>query len=170
MSPTEPDLVLRGGALPATPQPVVIPAWTGHFVRLLDELIRIPGTNIRLGLDSIVGFLLPQAGDALMGVTSLAMMFAAFQMRLPKVVIVRMGLNIAIDSLLGSIPLIGDIFDIAFKANRKNLELLQRYQHSARRKATVSDYVVVLLAILLCLFAIALPIFLLIWLLRSVMS
>ncbi|HEV8523203.1 MAG TPA: DUF4112 domain-containing protein [Terriglobales bacterium] len=101
-----------------------------RLATLLDDLFRIPGTNLRFGLDPLLG-LLPGLGDLISGALGLLMVLAAWQRNLPRVTIWRMLVNLAIDSALGSIPLAGDFFDVAWKANRKNLALLKR---SARRE------------------------------------
>lgn len=92
----------------------------------LDDRFRIPGTNIRFGLDGLIG-LVPGAGD---GLTSLASIWLVAQVRamgVPRRLVARMCINIVIDFLIGLIPLLGDVFDIAFRANRRNLDLARAY-------------------------------------------
>ncbi|MFB3903447.1 MAG: DUF4112 domain-containing protein [Acidobacteriota bacterium] len=115
----------------------------------LDQVFRIPGTTIRFGLEPIIGLLLPGAGDALAAVMSAYIVMASVRYGLPKIVIGRMVFNVAVDYLLGSLPLIGDLFDFAFKANQKNLDLLDRHA-SGRHRPSFGDWawLVVLLAIL----------------------
>ncbi len=115
----------------------------------LDQFFRVPGTAIRFGLDPIIGFLLPGAGDAVTAVVSALIVIASVRYGLPKIVIGRMVFNVAADFLLGSIPLIGDLFDFAFKANQKNLDLLNRHA-SGQHRVSFGDWawLVVLLAIL----------------------
>jgi len=115
----------------------------------LDQFFRIPGTEIRFGIEPIIGFLLPGAGDALAAVMSAYIVIASMRYGLPKVVIGRMVFNVAADYLLGSLPLIGDLFDFAFKANQKNLDLLNRHA-SGQHRASFGDWawLVALLAIL----------------------
>ncbi len=93
----------------------------------LDQLFRIPGTNIRFGLDPIIGFLFPVAGDTVSSLMSIYIVLRSIRYGLPKVVIGRMMFNVAVDYLVGSISFIGDFFDFAFKANNKNLKLLERF-------------------------------------------
>jgi len=100
--------------------------WIRGLVRLMDDAITIPGTSIRIGWDAILGLVLPAAGDAATAVSQVALLVAAVRARAPGVVIARMVLNVGIDTLVGSIPLLGDLFDVGFKANRKNLQLLER--------------------------------------------
>ena len=97
--------------------------------RWMDGLFRIPGTGWRFGLDAIVG-LIPGLGDTATTLVSLYVLAAGVRYRVPKATLLRMGANIAIDYVLGAIPLVGDLFDAAWKANRMNVELL-------RRRATV---------------------------------
>lgn len=136
-----------------------LPAWAERLANLLDDAVRVPGTNIRLGLDGILGALLPGAGDALTALSSVALLALALQRRVPTVVLLRMLVNIAIDAMLGAIPLLGDLFDVAFKSNRRNLELMRPYADRADRQAKLSDYVVVALALALVALGLVLPIF-----------
>ncbi len=93
---------------------------------LLDEAFRVPGTGIRFGIDGIIG-LIPGLGDVMAGLLSLIIPLAAWIRGVPYVTLVRMGVNIGIGVLVGSIPIFGDIFDIAWKANRRNYQLLARH-------------------------------------------
>lgn len=93
---------------------------------ILDDVIRIPGTNLRFGIDPLLG-LLPGAGDLAGGVLSGYIILAASRMGAPSSVLLRMGGNVIIDTLVGTVPLLGDLFDAGWKANRRNAELLQRY-------------------------------------------
>ncbi|MDQ3420299.1 MAG: DUF4112 domain-containing protein [Acidobacteriota bacterium] len=93
---------------------------------LLDSAFQVPGTRWRFGLDPIVG-LLPGAGDLATGFFSVMILLHSVRLRIPKVVIARMMLNTALDLLTGAVPLLGDLFDAAFKANLRNLALLERH-------------------------------------------
>jgi hypothetical protein len=135
-----------------------LPNWAQSLTRLLDRAIRIPGTDIYIGLDPILGALLPELGDALTAVLSLGLLALAIRERVPKLVLLRMVVNIAIDALVGAIPLIGDVFDFAFKANEKNLALIERHRSDPLRPPGISDYLVATVVILLALAALALPI------------
>jgi hypothetical protein len=143
---------------PASAEAPQIPAWASTLVRLLDDAVFIPGTRIGIGLDAIVGFLFPTIGDAAMGLASLALLVLGFQMRVPKVVLMRMVFNILLDTLVGSIPILGDAFDLFWRSNRRNLELIQRFDQNPNRRPTVTDYLIVGLGFALVLLAIALPI------------
>jgi len=96
------------------------------LARALDSAIRIPGTSITLGLDSIVG-LVPGAGDLASAVLSGYIVLASARMGVPPAVVARMILNLGVDTLVGSVPLLGDLFDVAFRANLRNAALLDRH-------------------------------------------
>jgi hypothetical protein len=99
--------------------------------RLLDEQFRIPGTTYRVGLDGLLG-LIPGVGDAAGALLSAYILYEAIRLGAPKTVLLRMGANIGIDTVAGAIPVMGDIFDIAWKANKKNAVLLHAYLASQR--------------------------------------
>lgn len=93
----------------------------------LDDSFRIPGTNRRVGLDGLIG-LIPGVGDTATTAIAAYIVYRAWRMGAPGHVLARMGGNVAIDFLVGSVPVLGDVFDLAFKANRRNLELLRRWR------------------------------------------
>jgi Domain of unknown function (DUF4112) len=92
---------------------------------LLDNSIPIPGTPFRIGLDSIIG-LIPGVGDLVGGAFSLYIILEAAKLGAPRSLLARMGWNVAIDVLVGAVPLLGDLFDAGWKANVRNLALLER--------------------------------------------
>jgi hypothetical protein len=92
--------------------------------RLLDSQFRIPGTPIRLGIDGLLG-LVPGLGDTLTLLPSAYLVLRAHQMGAGRKVVMRMAANTALDYLAGTVPVLGDVFDIAFKANRRNFALLR---------------------------------------------
>src|SRR5262245_33880751 len=96
------------------------------IARLLDDLIRIPGTTIGIGLDPIIG-LIPGLGDVIGGAMSGYILLVAAREGVPTSVLVRMFGNIALDSLVGVVPVLGDLFDVGMKSNRRNVDLLERY-------------------------------------------
>jgi len=100
--------------------------------RLLDSAIGIPGTKIRFGLDPILG-LIPGGGDLIGGLISAYMVYLATSFGLKKEEIGKMVGNVALETILGSVPLVGDIFDAYFKANIRNLEILE--QHIAQAES-----------------------------------
>jgi hypothetical protein len=101
-----------------------------RLAELLDSKFRIPGTGIRFGYDSLVG-LLPGVGDTLGVAVSAWLIYEAWRIGTPRGMLLRMAANAGIDYALGSVPVVGDVFDIFFKANRRNVELLN--QHMKRR-------------------------------------
>src|SRR5262245_10064429 len=96
-----------------------------HLGWLMDDLFRIPVLGWRFGLDAIVG-LVPALGDTTTSLVSLYILASAVRYRVPKITLLRMGLNIAIDYVLGSFPVVGDLFDAYWKSNKMNVELLKR--------------------------------------------
>ena len=130
---------------------------------LLDSAFRVPGTNIRFGIDAIIG-LVPGLGDLSAPAFAAVILITAWRMRVPAVVQARMVINAAIDMLLGLVPLLGDIVDIAWKANLRNLALLERHAKPGV-PASRGDHVFVIVCVIVLVFLAGLPIFLLMWLL-----
>jgi hypothetical protein len=98
-----------------------------RFAWLMDQAFQIPGTKIRLGLDGLIG-LLPIGGDLATGIAQAAFVkLAEQQFDLPKRLVKRMAWNVAIDLLVGAVPILGDVFDIRFKASSRNLTLLKQH-------------------------------------------
>lgn len=93
---------------------------------LMDAAFVIPGTNTRMGLAGIIG-LVPGIGDLIGGAISSYIVWEARQLGVPRWLIARMMLNVMIETGVGAVPILGDMFDIMFKANLKNLALLKRY-------------------------------------------
>ena len=96
------------------------------LARLLDSVARVPGTNMRFGLDPIIG-LVPGLGDGAGAALSGYLVLLASRLGAPGTVIVRMLGNVVIDTVGGTVPLIGDLFDAAWKSNTRNLTLLERH-------------------------------------------
>jgi Domain of unknown function (DUF4112) len=114
-----------------------------QLAHLLDDRFRIPGTSYRIGLDGLIG-LLPGLGDAVTTLLSLYIVLEARRLGLPLTKLGRMGLNVGVDAVLGAVPVLGDLFDVAWKANRRNLALLldhldaeRRTRHGRRRDSLV---------------------------------
>jgi hypothetical protein len=96
------------------------------LARLLDTAVRIPGTGIRFGLESLVG-LVPGLGDLTGAALSGYIVLAAARLGVPPAVLTRMLLNLGLDTLVGTVPLLGDLFDLGFRANIRNADLLERH-------------------------------------------
>jgi hypothetical protein len=130
--------------------------------RLLDESFRLPGTNFRFGWDPIIG-LIPWAGDAVAALLSIGIVLQAHQMRVPRVVQLRMLFNVAIDLLLGVVPFVGDATDFVWKASTKNFELLER--HAARpQPPSRGDWLFVTGVIAVIVGVAMIPLFVMYWL------
>lgn len=95
------------------------------LTRLLDTVARVPGTGIRFGADAVIG-LIPGLGDVAGAVLAGYLVLLAQRLGAPRSVVLRMLGNVAVDTLGGTVPLIGDLFDVAFKSNSRNLALLER--------------------------------------------
>ena len=120
------------------------------IARLLDDLIRIPGTNIGIGLDPIIG-LIPGIGDVVGGLMSTYILMVAAQEGVPASVLTRMLGNIALDSLVGVVPVVGDLFDVGVKSNRRNVDLLERYLAAPGKTKAASRGVVALILLAMVL-------------------
>ena len=130
---------------------------------LLDEAFRIPFTGIRFGIDGIIG-LIPGLGDVIAGLLSLIIPLAAWTRGVPYVALVRMCINLGVGVLVGSIPILGDAFDIAWKPNRRNYQLMQRHLGQPRQH-TWKDWVFLAALGFALAIIFAIPIAVLIWLL-----
>ena len=118
---------------------------------LMDDVFRIPVIGWRIGLDALLG-LIPGVGDTATTLASLYILTSAVRYRVPKITLLRMGLNLGIDYALGSLPLVGDFFDAWWKSNQKNIELLRRratVSASEAREGRISDWLFVGLIIVL---------------------
>jgi hypothetical protein len=96
------------------------------LAKLLDRAVRVPGTNISFGLDALLG-LIPGGGDLAGAAFSAWLIILGARMGLPSHVLARMVANVAVDTLGGTVPLIGDLFDVAWKSNTRNLALLEQF-------------------------------------------
>lgn len=103
-----------------------------RYARFLDAALRIPGTQIRFGADSLIG-LVPGIGDAFALCLSGLLLLEAHRLGASGALLTRMALNLAVDAAVGSVPIVGDLFDVAFRANMRNLALLRG--HLANLKA-----------------------------------
>jgi hypothetical protein len=107
------------------------------LARALDTVVGIPGTPLRIGLDAILG-LIPGAGDVAGAVLSAYIVLIASKNGAPPAVLWRMVANIAIDTAIGAIPVLGDLFDVAWKSNIKNVELLEHFTAQPQKATTRS--------------------------------
>ena len=98
----------------------------GRVTRALDELVAVPGTPVRVGLDPIVG-LIPVVGDVVSGIVGAWVIGEAARFGVPRIVLGRMVVNLAVDVAIGAIPLLGDLYDVAFRSNSRNLALFRRH-------------------------------------------
>lgn len=131
---------------------------------LLDNSIPIPGTGRRIGLDAIIG-LVPGLGDLLSGGLGLLVVIRGAQRRLPTIVLARMLTNLALDFVIGSVPIIGDAFDLWYKANARNMRLLRRYAEAPA--ASTAGSWAFFVGLLVAIGAVALALAWLIWSLLS---
>ncbi len=129
------------------------------MARLFDAAFRIPGTQITFGLDPLLG-LIPGIGDLASPLLTLAMLWQAAKMRVPKIVLARMVFNALIDAGVGAIPVLGDLFDFAWRSSEWNMALLERHAMPGR-PATSFDYLFVILCVLVVAAAALLPLLML---------
>ena len=134
-----------------------------RYAYWLDSGIRIPGLGWRIGLDSILG-LVPGVGDTAGARLGGWVFVEALRMGIPPHTLVRMLLNLALDSTIGAIPVLGDVFDFVWKANVRNIELLERHQRDPVRARKLDLVFVATLAVVtagVCLVPVALGVYLL---------
>jgi hypothetical protein len=136
-----------------------------EWQRLLDGAFRVPGTRIRFGWDPIIG-LIPWAGDLIGALMSCALVLNAHQMRVPRVVQLRMLLNVGIDVVIGIVPFFGDVADFFWQSNTKNLALLERHAGVAR-PATTGDWIFVGGIITAIVVVAAVPVLVMYWILHG---
>jgi hypothetical protein len=126
---------------------------------LLDSAFTVPGTSYRVGLDPLFG-LIPGIGDLVSPLFTVGLLLQAWELGIPKVVQARMLINVAIDTAFGAVPLIGDLFDFAWKSNDMNLALLERHAYEEHRPKA-GDWAFVILMVVLVLAIASLPFLLL---------
>ena len=131
---------------------------------LLDNAVRIPGTSVRIGLDPLIG-LIPGLGDAIAGAAGAVILLLAGRQQVPKIVLVRMSLNIALNSVLGAIPVVGDLFSAWFKSNIRNLDLLERHSVPGGH-SSASDWAFVIALIATIVILMGSVLFAVIWVLQ----
>ena len=126
---------------------------------MLDSAVPVPGTSFRFGLDPILG-LIPGLGDLVSPVFTLGILWQARDLGVPRLVQLRMIFNVAIDVLIGIVPLIGDLFDFAWKSNDMNLALLERHAYEEHRPSA-GDWMFVVACVVLLVVIAAVPFLLL---------
>lgn len=138
-----------------------------RYAILLDKAFRIPGTNIRFGLDPIVG-LLPGFGDLASPVYAGLLIVEGARLRVPRIILMRMAVNALVDAVIGAIPLVGIAGDVFFRANTRNLALLERYSAPGGPPATKADYWFVWTVLAALVLGVIFIVVLAIWLLAKV--
>jgi hypothetical protein len=133
------------------------------LAHLLDDWFRIPGTSIRFGLDGLIG-LVPGLGDILAGLASTVLIVAAWVRGVPYITLIRMVANLGIGVVVGAVPFLGDAFDIAWKANRRNYDLMVRRLQEPRRQ-TWRDWLYLWLIGCMLVTILMAPLVMLLWLL-----
>lgn len=121
---------------------------------MLDSSFQVPGTRFRIGLDSLIG-LVPVLGDIVGAALSTYILWVASSMGVPRVTLMRMALNVTLESVAGVVPIFGDLFDMAWKANNRNVEILKSH-HRDSRSARRKDWVFLVLLTLALLAVLAL--------------
>lgn len=143
--PLAPQADHRSRQAPTADEMAQIRQLVAALSRWMDTAFEVPLVGWRFGLDALFG-LIPGVGDAATTLVSLYIMALASRCGIPRVTVARMGLNVAVDMLLGSLPLVGDVFDVWWKANQRNAALLQErlaQNPAASRRATATDWIFV---------------------------
>jgi hypothetical protein len=135
----------RFGSLKRQRSEVEIEKGLDNLAFYLDDLFRIPVVGWRFGLDAIIG-LIPNVGDTITSLASFYILLAGVRYGVPKITLLRMALNIGIDYLVGSIPVVGDAFDFFWKSNDMNMKLI-RERATGKGKGSTGDYVFIFVLI-----------------------
>ncbi len=114
---------------------------------LMDNSFRVPGTQMRFGVDGLIG-LIPGIGDAIGALISSHIMSEAAQLGVPKSILLKMAFNVGLDALLGIIPVVGDVSDFVWKANQRNVKLLSDYLEQPEKTVTYSRFFVGMIGVL----------------------
>ena len=125
--------------------------WVARIARLMDSQFRLPGTRFRFGLDPLLG-LLPVAGDLSTLAVSGALLLTMFRHGASGAIVVRMALNILLDTVVGAIPILGNLFDFAYKSNERNVALLRRHYAEGQHQGSGKGLVALLLLFFLVVF------------------
>src|SRR5437016_1639335 len=135
----EPEIIPPGAPWPRRDTGALSDESLGRLASILDDGVAIPGTSIRFGIDPIIG-LIPGIGDVLGSLASFMFVLAGWRRGLPSVTLLRMLVNIAIDTLCGTLPIFGDLFDVYWKSNRMNYNLLLRHSAAPHVDHTWRDW------------------------------
>jgi hypothetical protein len=135
-----------------------------YVAGLLDDIFQIPGTKVRFGLDALIGWI-PGIGDAMAGTASFLIVFASWRRGARTVTLMRMLANVLLETVVGAIPVAGDIFHVVWKANRRNYRLLMRERQQPGIH-TGRDWVFLVVMLVVVIAAVGIPIGILIWALR----
>lgn len=114
----------------------------------LDEIITIPGTKYKIGIDPIIGTI-PIIGDLLGSIISIYILYSGSKMGLSSRIIAKMSLNIGFDFVLGLIPIIGDVFDMGWKANKRNVKLIENNINKSDENIALNNLIVATLITLI---------------------
>ena len=134
-----------------------------HIAALLDDMFRIPGTQIRFGLDALIGWV-PGIGDAVAGIASFLIVFASWRRGAKAVTLVRMIANVLLETAIGAIPVAGDVFHVFWKANRRNYRLLMREKEQPGAN-TRRDWLFLSVILSAVAAAVVIPMVILLWIL-----
>ena len=125
--------------------------WVERVARLMDSQFRLPGTRFRFGLDPLLG-LVPIVGDLSTTAVSVALLLTMLRHGASGAVVVRMALNILLDTFVGAIPILGNVFDFAYKSNERNVALLRRHYAEGRHPGSGKGLIVLVLLAFLVVF------------------
>jgi len=134
-----------------------------HIAALLDDMFRIPGTQIRFGLDALIGWV-PGIGDAMAGTASFLIVFASWRRGAKAVTLARMISNVLLETAIGAIPVAGDVFHVFWKANRRNYRLLMREKEQPGAN-TRRDWLFLAVILSAVVAAVVTPMVILVWIL-----
>jgi hypothetical protein len=118
-----------------------------YLAKLMDAQFRVPGTNFRFGLDALIG-LIPGGGDLSTFAVSGYMLWIMAQNGASGYILARMVLNVLLDTIIGSIPILGDLFDMVYKSNMRNMRLMQEHYREGRHRGSAWKVILPVLVVL----------------------
>ena len=133
--------------------------WINNLTHLLDNSVRVPGTNYKFGIDPIIG-IIPVYGDIITFIISSVLVVGMARKGVSGKIIIMMVGNILFDTVVGAVPILGDLFDFQFKANKRNLKLLKKHQEEGKHQGS-GLWIIVLLVLVLII--IGVMVFYLLW-------